>query len=487
MNKINQSEKPEEIKKAFEIFSSLIKVFYDNKAHIITDPEEWAYDPECSFPLYAYSVFIYEDGFYEEIEKFADVISSNLNNSSLKDSMKGKGASLYLKHSLSYIRIPADGSFIFISLNSYKKVDLYGLGEQHYRYGIKQDYRVFSADKEYYKSIKLVFFYDGGVYIERNIGASKKLIPFTIKDLVKIKLFYGDKGYGIVVKLLEDVMTGNAFKDILCQMEKRFLFKFPPISLNEINGKHSLEEVMLAKYAGKELIKKIKFNKTDLAVGYMIYKTYNRVNEGSRAILLDAKNHTDMLFQIHDKYYDGKIWYDDEQDFLADVLYMHILQYEGKPSPDFDMINIHDYVAICKKTKDKVNLRFRSYKKFIEAHDEESIKYQNIFVPEIAIPANSGFMNLRMMLPEDFEWITTRKRILREAAMMHHCVASYAEKINRDKCAIYSYVEPKSGKRYTIEFGKRRGKTDRYKIIQIRGVCNDSCPEETEKYIISFL
>lgn len=457
---------PKEVKKAFEIFPSLQRLFHDNRqlTHIFS-------------PFTAYSVFVYEDGFYEELKKLADTFITGLHSGSLKDCMKS--VSFHIKHSVSYIWIPADKSSFSVSLNSYKRADLYGMEE---------GYHIVSADKEYYKGIKLVFFYNGGVYIERNIKRLEKLTPFTINDLAKVRLFYGDKGYRIVVKLLEDVMTGNAFKDILCQMEKRFLFKFPPLSLNEINGKHSLEEVMLAKYAGKELIKKIKFNKTDLAVGYMIYKTYNRVNEGSRAILLDAKNHTDMLFQIHDRYYDGKIWYNDEQDFLADVLYIHILQYEGEPYSDFDMISIHDYVATCKRTKDKVNLRFRSYKKFMEAHDEESIKYQNIFVPEIAISANSGFMKLRTMLPEkEFEWITTKRRIIAEGNSMHHCVATYADKINKDKCAIYSYAEPKTGKRYTIEFGKFRGEENRYRIAQIRGVCNASCPAEIKKYIESFL
>ena len=465
------SEIPEEVRKEFETFLSLQKIFYDNKRYIHIDA-----------PLTAYSVFVYEDGLREDIERLADAITGCLHSSSLKDRMES--ISFHVKHSVSYIWIPADGSSFSVSLNSYEKVDVYGS---------KGDYHITSTNKEYYKSIKLVFFYDGGVYIERNIGASTKLTPFTVHDLAKIRLFHKEKGYEIVVKLLEDVMTGNAFKDILCQMENRLIYKFPPISFNEISGKHTIEEVMLEKYAGKELIRKIKFNKTDLAVGYMIYKTYNRVNEASKAILLDIKNHTDMLFKIHDDYYNCKGWYD-EQVFLTDVLCMHIIQYESKTSPDFDIadvdvhISILDYIIICRKAKDKVNLRFRSYKKLIEAHDEMCIKYQNKFVPDIAIPASSRFMKLRTMLPTDeFEWITTKRRILKEAAMMHHCVASYAKKINKDKCAIYSYVEPESGERYTIEFEKRRGKTDRYKIVQICGVCNASCSEKTKEYVNSFL
>lgn len=465
-----QEEKmQEEIRKRFELFPSLQSFFHDNK--------------RCTYitPFAADSVFVYEDGFYEELQRLADALTDCLQNGSLKDRMKS--VSFHIKHSVSYIWVPAYGSSFSVSLNSYGKVNIYEL---------KKGCHISSADKEYQKSIKLVFFYNGGIYVERNTGASTKLTPFTVNDLAKIRMFYQEKGYGIVVKLLEDIMTGNAFRDILCQVENRLIYKFPPISFNEINGKHNMEEVMLEKYAGKELIRKIKFNKTDLAVGYMIYRTYNRVNEGSRSILLDVKNHTDMLFKIHDDYYNScKSWHN-EQVFLTDVLYMHIMQYENEASPGYDIVDvdayldIFDYIMTCKQTKDKVNLRFRSYKKLMEAHDDIYIKYQNKFVSDITIPANSRFMKLRTMLPEDFEWITTKRRILKEASMMHHCVASYAEKINSDRCAIYSYVDPESGKRYTIEFEKRRGKTDGYKIVQIRGTCNASCPEKIKEYVGSF-
>lgn len=57
--------------------------------------------------------------------------------------------------------------------------------------------------------------------------------------------------------------------------------------------------------------------------------------------------------------------------------------------------------------------------------------------------------------------------------MQHHCVWSYANKITKDKCAIYSYIDREGkfnkegvSKRYTIEFNYENG---RYIVNQVQG------------------
>ena len=95
------------------------------------------------------------------------------------------------------------------------------------------------------------------------------------------------------------------------------------------------------------------------------------------------------------------------------------------------------------------------------------------------------FRKLRRLLPEDeFEWIKTRKRIVEEGYYMRHCVASYAKNVNNDSCAIYSFIYPKTGKRYTIEFSKRN---ERYVMDQIQSKCNRGASQEVKDYINNFL
>lgn len=61
---------------------------------------------------------------------------------------------------------------------------------------------------------------------------------------------------------------------------------------------------------------------------------------------------------------------------------------------------------------------------------------------------------MRKLLPPEYEWITTSKRLIEESAIQRHCVWQYEDKIKKDKCAIYSYVS-KSYKRHTQKFRDR--------------------------------
>ena len=78
--------------------------------------------------------------------------------------------------------------------------------------------------------------------------------------------------------------------------------------------------------------------------------------------------------------------------------------------------------------------------------------------------------------------IKSRKRLISEAVVQHNCVWSYADDINRDKCAIYSLVYNEV--RYTIEF---RYQENKYEAVQIQRAFNQGCSEEVRNYITSFL
>lgn len=59
-----------------------------------------------------------------------------------------------------------------------------------------------------------------------------------------------------------------------------------------------------------------------------------------------------------------------------------------------------------------------------------------ILCSDCSVPKNSRFKDLK--LPSEFEYITTKKRLVKETAVQHHCVWSYTNSINKDRCAIYS-------------------------------------------------
>lgn len=196
-------------------------------------------------------------------------------------------------------------------------------------------------------------------------------------------------------------------------------------------------------------------------------KAFPHITKESQNLLLrmkyDADRKCEMIMPLFiSQHIDPKTYTDTiTKDFIEDIAF--------------------DYCDMARHLKRKINLCLTSAKKIKEIHDEMAINIQNHCVPQIVIPKNSKFIGLKKYLPKDFEKITSKKRIIKEGAQMHHCVASYAEKINQDACAIYSVLH--NNKRYTLEFRKSKCTKSGYILNQIRGVCNTSAPKEFVDYI----
>lgn len=139
----------------------------------------------------------------------------------------------------------------------------------------------------------------------------------------------------------------------------------------------------------------------------------------------------------------------------------------------------YDYVIMCRKpnrkrAKGKVSLDIKSYAQLRNRHDRFNNRDHSYYednTGKVAVPKDSKFNTLREYLPDEFEWIQDRDRLILETELQHHCVWSYAGKISKDDCAIYSYVDAASEygdipKRYTIEFGRNKQK---YYVVQVQG------------------
>ena len=147
-----------------------------------------------------------------------------------------------------------------------------------------------------------------------------------------------------------------------------------------------------------------------------------------------------------------------------------------------DLILIKDYIQMSIALKQKINLKFRSINKIKEAHNDLSILYARKNVGKVEIPKDSKFNTLEKTLPKDFKRIKSSKAIKLEGDWMHHCVASYWEKVNRDTCAIFHLTY--NNEEYTIEFGMEK---EQYTIWQIQSRCNRGCPSYVREYIQSYI
>ena len=156
-----------------------------------------------------------------------------------------------------------------------------------------------------------------------------------------------------------------------------------------------------------------------------------------------------------------------------------------------------DYVSMCRQVnkrhvRGKVDLDIKSYAQLKNRHDmfnRNDHAFYETRTGNVTIPKESKFLTLREYLPDDFEWIKDRKRLILETELQHHCVWSYARKISRDECAIYSYEDTVSKygdkpKRYTIEF-RCNGKN--YYVVQVQGRYDQVNARNMRAYIQSIL
>lgn len=348
---------------------------------------------------------------------------------------------------------------------------------------------------------------DGRIFKELS---QKKYYPLGMKEFYD--LYQRDDVCGEFVRLLWNYYTSrNVFyNDIMKDVSE--CGTIIPLSVNEIMEYHNRAELIKKKYKTAAGIR-IKWNKLNINLSYLITKAYRCVDPGkSRQILLQQRDVSLLLGNN----YSMKAAYKPYK-FLATVLYENIMKKERERVnvaiaaakerykkeiedtvqtavlPDereqwmkekideeisqYDIKSIvDDYVNMCRQAKIKVRLDIYKIEQMKNVHDyttRSRINYRKI-TKKVELPENSRFLHLREILPEEFEWITTRKRLILETELQHHCVWSYADNITQDECAIYSFTDTAAehcmdGKprRYTVEFRQKRN--GRYYVEQVQG------------------
>lgn len=328
-------------------------------------------------------------------------------------------------------------------------------------------------------TFKLVVFGDNNtVYCENN----NKLIPCSIKKLVS---FCGDdlKKVPFIKRLFINLISfyakGNQFvNDIIRTIEHDSCFLIP-LNFNDLHLYHNKKEFFSLSYKMASNIG-VNFNKRDMNLSYLIIKSWTMVKPESRNKLLNI-----VCFDLTclrtslSSHYKSYCW-----SFL-EALIISKLKVKCETESEYSQIRqiINDYFEMCALTKEKINLSMYSAKRIVEEHDHISEKHYMKKTPIVKIKKDTKFKDLRKILPDEFEWIKTRKRLIQETVMQHHCVWSYAERINNDTSQIYSYVDA-ADTRYTLEFKVRRNK---YCLVQVQGKYNMADTKDVKKYVNNIL
>lgn len=341
------------------------------------------------------------------------------------------------------------------------------------------------SSSKWTKSTEILLTYDGDILWK---NTRDNWIPMSLFQLSQEFQKYPD-GFRRIISYYIDKQiesTHYAWKDVLNYFTEGSIYPYqaPKLTIRDIQSAHSYDQAVKMHYKNADFIN---WGKADPVTGYLIMKCMNKVDENSKKELLKRKYESIIQILSQDYMYINPC----AEDILVYIIYQNISKKDKNFTLDIQNVkyDIEDYIYICNDLlHKKVRLTFFSWKKFEEACREAQMEYTINHVPVIKIPTKTNFRKLRQMLPYSYEWVKTRKRIIEESMIQDYCVATYANDINKDRCAIYSMVDASSPShdRYTIQFVYSK-KTRKYSICQIRGKFNRKCPEQIWKQVQELL
>lgn len=306
-----------------------------------------------------------------------------------------------------------------------------------------------------YASRTEYLFFDKYKIFQYNRKGTGKIWELTIRDLCKENL---DRIF-ISIYLKTLAKDNISFNDIVNDYHDNPFSLCVPFKFSEFEDYHNKTQLLLNHYKNFEKLNV--FNKIPLSISVLYHKY--------------RKNFTISDLQILKKLNLINVYLETKR---IDLIKEYYLQ---KFDVIDDKIIFNDYFDLVIKTRSKFNLNFPSFTTLKNNHDKLFIKY-NAYLAKTRklniIKKDSIYNNLS--LPDNFERIVTKQRLLLEGTYQHNCVASYCGKIQKDSCAIYSLIY--KDKRYTVEIGfKTKGK--RYYIKQIRAINNAMPDQEVINYV----
>ncbi len=316
----------------------------------------------------------------------------------------------------------------------------------------------------------LKVFYKGNDY--------KGMVIAKVKEVFEMMYYVNDARINNAIFNIPAIRDSFIFKDLWrdykVSIEKDL--KFPPIKWSDCIGKQNLNDLFKSVYkTGHD----INCSKLGTLKGYCLFRTRYAFNERSKEILFNAITKGEIEGIPCDYY--GNLHTKNHRLLDAKMIFFSYLLKHVKLNDEMKKrcekhsehlrIELADYINSC---SDKYDLKCVSLKTIEEKTFENIVVSAEADTPLIKIPKKSIFNLLEKSLPSEYERIKTKRRICKEGAYMHNCVASYAKYINKDKCAIFHLKY--DGVEYTVEFThlKKHG----YTVKQIQPRCGTFAEED---------
>ena len=342
--------------------------------------------------------------------------------------------------------------------------------------------RIFNT---YYTTASLIIYSNGTIFLKK--GNSSQYKQASVRYIIQLfKEYESEKILKEAIMEIPAVKNSYVFKDLVHDATVTLdeEYNFPPILWNSCLGFKNRNQLMNSLYKDTD---GIDFNKMGIPCGYAYMKTRPYVDDKSQGILYNAfTQHTIKGYRGYITKKKDSVARNVVEDYLEEKLIKKMPvpedRWEVDDVEDYDFTEVVDYVNNTLDAKQKLSLRWNSLAKMAQRNIDMVLEMQNKTTPKITIPKNSAFNTLAKALPPEFENIKTRERIIREGYVMRHCVASYANKINKDRCAIYHLDY--NGHGYTLEFVKIGNK---YIVNQIQSKANRGAPTELWQYVQELL
>ncbi len=315
-------------------------------------------------------------------------------------------------------------------------------------------------------------------------------IPFRFTGYVERLLWNNEDFRKLIAELLRLSSRNCLFlKDIAASIENHGCLGYD-ISFDELTEYHNANQ-FFRKAIGKDGIP-LNYNKLSFFEGALVMRLLPHISQKEYAVFAQLVRNREVFGAfiqtlLTDKYYfmPGNLENGGDLYILKDFLMLYYMR-KGILAAN-DEIMLYDLLRMRYELEaDEVFLfRFRSRAGVKRTHDVLMCRKETLCTDpdRVIIRKDSKFNSLRQLLPNDFEWITTAGRIVRESNEQHNCVRTYTDKTLRDECAIYHWE--KDDRKYTIEFGRDGlpGRGGKFSIRQMLQKYNMS-PEPGDEEIV---
>lgn len=231
-------------------------------------------------------------------------------------------------------------------------------------------------------------------------------------------------------------------------------------------------QLLLTKYKRlSPLANQINMNKYKIYEIYALMKLKPRLTdtEFKRVTQWYVQNKSQVLRKVTDEEYQIKDLFD------AKHLYINYLSARFNRKKDYDddeYIIISDVLDMAKNIAKKVECPMKTWKSFINYHNELAIKERNKMIKKnlgttsIVLPEKWNPLVTKLKTLKQVDVLDTVNKLIVEGNQMHHCVASYAKRVQKGQCLIFSIVI--EGTRHTVEVTARGRKNIKYRVNQIQ-------------------